>query len=230
MKKPQKFAVFDVDGTIFRSSLFIELVELMIKKGIFPKEMKDEYAKEHQAWWSREGKYEDYVDAMVRAFYKHIAGVYYGDFADIAREVVEKQQDRTYRYTRDLVAKLREDGYYLIAISHSPKTILDFFCPSLGFDKVYGMMFDIDEDDLLTGEVTDKYLILNKANILHRVIEQEGLTLEDSVAVGDTPSDISLFEMVHNPICFNPNNELYKRAKASKWEVVVERKDVVYVI
>jgi len=71
---------------------------------------------------------------------------------------------------------------------------------------------------------------MNKSNILHRVIEQENLTMEDSVAVGDTASDISVLEMVHNPICFNPNNELYKRAKASKWEVVVERKDVVYTI
>ena len=229
-KKQQKFAVFDVDGTIFRSSLFIELVELMVARGIFPQEMKDAYEKEHQAWWNREGSYNDYIDAMITSFYKHIAGVYYGDFADISKEVVERQKHRTYRYTRDLVAKLKEDGYYLIAISHSPKTILDFFCPSLGFDKVYGMMFDIDEDDLLTGDVKDKYLIMNKANILHRVIEKENLTLQDSVAVGDTAGDISVLEMVHNPICFNPNSELYARARASAWEVVVERKDVVYTI
>jgi len=228
MKKKQKFAVFDVDGTIFRSSLFIELVELMIEREVFPKEMKDEYSKEHKAWWERKGTYNDYIDAMVKAFSRHVAEVYYGDFADLSREVVEQQKNRTYRYTRDLVKKLKEDGYYLIAISHSPKTILDFFCPALGFDKTYGMMYDIDEDDLLTGEVKDRYLILNKANILHRVIEQENLTMEGSVAVGDTAGDISMLEMVHNPICFNPNSELYKRARASKWEVVVERKDVVY--
>jgi len=229
-KKPQKFAVFDVDGTIFRSSLFIELVELMVAREIFPSAMKEAYEKEHKAWWNREGTYNDYIDAMITSFYTHIEGVHYGDFADLSREVVERQSHRTYRYTRDLVAKLKEDGYYLIAISHSPKTILDFFCPSLGFDKVYGMMFDIDENDELTGEVKDKYLILNKANILHRVIEKENLTMVDSVAVGDTAGDISVLEMVQNPICFNPNSELYKRAKASKWEVVVERKDVVYMI
>jgi phosphoserine phosphatase len=228
MQKQRKVAVFDVDGTIFRSSLFIELVERMVEKGVFNPAIRDEYTKEHDAWWNREGTYKAYIDAMVAAFYKHIVGVKYGDFADISREVVDKQQHRTYRYTRDLVKKLKEDGYYLVAISHSPKTILDYFCPGLGFDKTYGMMFNLDEHDAFTGEVMDKYLIMNKANVLHRVIEKENLTLEDSVAVGDTETDISLFEMVENPICFNPNAGLYERAKAGKWEVVVERKDVVY--
>ena len=229
-KVQQKFAVFDVDGTIFRSSLFVELVEHMISRGIFPMEMKQAYIKEYHAWWNREGTYNAYIEAMIDAFHAHIKGVYYGDFADVSRAVVQQQQHRTYRYTRDLVKKLKEDGYYLVAISHSPKTILDFFCPNLGFDKVYGMMFDIDENGLLTGTVKDKYLIMNKANILHRVIEKENLTLQDSVAVGDTAGDIPVLEMVHNPICFNPNSELYARAKASGWEVVVERKDVVYTI
>lgn len=228
--KKRKFAVFDVDGTIFRSSLFVELVELMIARGIVPAEMRLAYAKEHEAWWNRTGTYKAYLDAMVNAFYVYIKGVHYGDFADLSREIVEQQHGRTYRYTRDLVAKLREDGYYLVAISHSPKTILDFFCPGLGFDKVYGMVFEIDAEDRLTGKVEDKYLIQNKANILHRVIDKEYLLMEGSVAVGDTESDIPMFEMVENPICFNPSHALYKRAKLSGWEVVVERKDVIYTL
>ena len=31
-------ACFDIDGTIFRSSLLIELVEQLIKEGVFPRE------------------------------------------------------------------------------------------------------------------------------------------------------------------------------------------------
>ena len=33
---PRKVAVFDVDGTIFRSSLLIQLVERLIADGLFP--------------------------------------------------------------------------------------------------------------------------------------------------------------------------------------------------
>jgi phosphoserine phosphatase len=37
-----------------------------------------------------------------------------------------------------------------------------------------------------------------------------------------------MLEMVERSICFNPNSALYKQAQVRGWEVVVERKDVVY--
>ncbi|MFP4022372.1 MAG: hypothetical protein ACLFTS_00805, partial [Candidatus Paceibacterota bacterium] len=49
-----------------------------------------------------------------------------------------------------------------------------------------------------------------------------------SVGVGDTEGDISFLEMVDHPLCFNPNKNLYRHALISDWNVVVERKDVIY--
>ena len=71
-------------------------------------------------------------------------------------------------------------------------------------------------------------LISDKAKVLQRVIDKEGLTLEDSIAVGDSEGDITLMKMVQKPICFNPNARLYAQAKRHGWTVVVERKDVIY--
>lgn len=222
-------AFFDVDGTIFRSSLFIELVEQMIKEELFPASARDHYHEEHRAWLEREGNYEDYINAMVESFYAHIKGVHYGDFADVGRRVVALQSKRVYRYTRDLVKELKSQGYFLIAISQSPKTILDEFCSQYGFDSVYGRIYEIGPQDRFTGEVTDIHLIKNKANIVKRVFDKNPeFTRAGSIAVGDTEGDISLLEMVERPICFNPNQALYTQAKRSGWEVVVERKDVIY--
>lgn len=229
-KEQQKVAVFDVDGTIFRSSLLIEVVEACIRSGLFPQSAKDAYKYEHDAWVNREGDYHAYIMAVVECFMTHIKGVFYGDFAELARKTVDEQQLKTYRYTRDLVKQLKKDGYFLLAISHSPKTILDMFCPDLGFDKVYGMIYEIGPSDKFTGEVTDPAFILNKAGVLKRAVEKSGLSLDDSIGVGDTESDISFLELVDNPICFNPNSGLYQIAKTRKWKVVVERKDVIYEI
>jgi HAD superfamily hydrolase (TIGR01490 family) len=226
--KKHKFAVFDIDGTIFRSSLLIQLVERLIEREVFHSGVRDGYSQEYNNWVDRNGDYEDYIDAVVRVFRENIKGVYYGDFADVAREVVAEQSKRTYKYTRDLIANLKTKGYYLLAISHSPKTILDEFCTTLGFDKVYGMIYEIGPTDKLTGEIADEHIILNKANILKRAIAQEGLDIEDSIGVGDTEGDIPMLEMVERSICFNPNSALYKQAQVRGWEVVVERKDVVY--
>lgn len=224
----QKVAVFDVDGTIFRSSLLIQLVNTLIEKGAFPKDAEAVYIQEEERWLNREGEYQEYIEAVIRAFRAHLKGMHYGMLADAAEELVESQWKRTYRYTRELLKELKADGHFLLAVSHSPKTVLDKFCPRLGFDKVYGIVYEIGPQDCFTGGVAEEHLIYNKANILKRAVEKENLTLEDSVGVGDTESDVSFLEMVAKPICFNPNMKLYRYGKRMGWKVVVERKDVVY--
>lgn len=230
MEKQKKVAIFDVDGTIFRSSLLIELVEIMIEKGFFPVSVRADYERERKHWLDRKGDYDSYILAVVKVFIANIKGVPYQGFDDACTEVIRRHKDKNYRFTRDLLKDLKKNGYYLLAISHSPKTILDKFCIPLGFDKVYGRIYETGPTEQLTGIVTDEHLISNKANIVRRAVLKEKLTLEDSVGVGDTESDVPFLEMVTKPICFNPNSKLYKQAKRLGWRVVVERKDVVYEI
>ena len=228
MQKPQKVAVFDIDGTIFRSSFLIELSEAMVKEGLFPKSARTEYEREHRKWFEREGGYQNYIDSVVYAFVKHLKGVHYGDFRDAAKQVVAAHEKQVYRYTRDLVPELKKKGFFLLAISQSPKAVLDGFCKKMGFDKVYGRLYELGPNDRFTGVVIDEHIIGNKGNVLRRAIEKENLTLKGSIGVGDTEGDIAFLEMVENPICFNPNKKLYKTAKRMGWKVVVERKDVIY--
>ena len=226
MKK--KVAMFDVDGTIFRSSLLIELVDGLIEEGVFPSKSIKMYSQEQQAWKDRKGSYEDYILAVVQTFHKYIKGVDFKIFSHVCEKTVLANKDQVYRYTRDLVKELKNKGYFLLAISHSPKGMLDAFCEELGFDKVYGRFYELGPEDKFTGDVVDLHLIANKANIVKRAVEKENLTLKNSVAVGDTESDIPMLELVEHPICFNPNNNLFRHAKRNGWRVVVERKDVIY--
>lgn len=223
-------AIFDIDGTIFRSSLLIELVSQFIKDGVLPASANKLYVKQYEAWLDRSGNYDDYINAVISVFNKYIKGLKYSDFERASKEVVHIHQNRVYKYTRDLIKKLKKGGYYLLAVSQSPKGTLDVFCKKLGFNKVYGRFYELGPDDMFTGEVTDVHLITNKANIVKRVLEKENLSLENSIGVGDTEGDISFLEMVENPICFNPNAKLYRIAKINKWKVVIERKDVIYEI
>lgn len=226
----QKVAFFDVDGTIFRSSLLIELVEGLIAAEVFPVNARDDFARSKLAWENREGTYETYINDLVRTFMKHLKGKKYGDVLDVGRVVVEEQQKKTYRYTVELLEKLRKQNYYIVAISQSPKMILDLFCEHYHFDKVYGRIYELGPLDCFTGKVTGEELIMDKRNIVLRVLENEDFTTEASVAVGDSEGDISMLDMVAMPICFNPNNTLFQHAKKMGWKVVVERKDVIYEI
>jgi len=225
----KKLAFFDIDGTLFRSSLFVELVNELIDRKVFPSASKKDFETEYNTWIHRQGSYEDYVDAMVRTFRKNIKGVHYGEVADISRFIAENRGHKVYRYTRDLITSLKKEGYILVAVSQSPKTILDEFCTQYNFDKVYGRIYEIGPQDRFTGVVTDEHWIENKANIIKRVLDSDpDFTLKESIAVGDTEGDIPLLETVEQAICFNPNQSLYNHAKRMNWKVVVERKDVIY--
>lgn len=224
----RKVAFFDVDGTLFRSSLVVELVERLIDAGVFPKEARETYHDHFVSWKNRSGPYEEYINALVCAFMTHIKGTHYGDVVDIGREVVASQGNHVYRYTRDLVHHLKDEGYYLVAISQSPKLILDDFCKAHGFDKVYGRIYEIGPQDRFTGAMEELHLIENKANIVKRVFSQEGLTRDGSIGVGDTEGDIPLLETVETAICFNPTKKLYEHAVRNRWKVVVERKDAIF--
>lgn len=228
IQAPRKVAVFDIDGTIFRSSLLLELVYALVRKGIFPADTSAAFERQRDDWLNRQGSYEDYIEAAVEKFLKEIKGISYEEVTYIAGEVVEAKKGRVYRYTRDLLRELKGQGYYLLAISHSPKLIVDAFGYEMGFDKVYGTICEIGPNECFTGLIEDKELIFNKHAVLQRALRKENLTLEGSVAVGDTESDITMLEMVERPIAFNPNAKLHKHAKVRQWEVVVERKDVVY--
>lgn len=226
----RKIAIFDIDGTVFRSSLALELIERLIERGVFPQEEKASYEEEYNRWVERRGDYKSYIDKVASVFHRRIKGVPYQVVADIAGEIIEEQRHHVYRYTRDLVHELKRKGFYLLAISRSPKFIVDGFAHEAGFDKSYGMFFTSGASGNFTGEVEDKDIIENKSAIVQRVVRKENLTLEGSIGVGDTEYDIQMLEMVEHPIAFNPNRELYTHAKRRGWKIVVERKDVIYEI
>lgn len=227
---PRKVAIFDIDGTIFRSSLLTELVEALLQEKILPARMKRSYENAYREWLDRKGAYQTYVDALVRAYLKYVKGVRYADFEPVARRVVAFHKNRVYRYTRDLLRDLKKKRYYLLAISHSPKDMVHEFARAQGFDRFYGTVYEVDFKGLFTGKALHLDFIYDKARVLAHVVAEHGLTLKGSVGVGDTESDIPFLKMVDHPICFNPNTGLYAHAKRHGWKVVVERKDVVYTL
>ncbi|MBI5220997.1 MAG: HAD family phosphatase [Candidatus Liptonbacteria bacterium] len=224
----RKLAIFDIDGTIFRSSLLIELTNALAAEGIFRPSASRAYERARKKWLDRQGEYEDYITSVIVSFRKNLKGVAYDDFLRVAQQVVTVHQNRVYQFTRDLVRNLKQKGYWLAAISHSPKAIVGPFAKRLGFDKTYGILYELDGAHKFTGRAMYEDLIYDKAKIVQRILEKETVTLKGSVGVGDTESDISFLRLVNRPICFNPNRKLYAAAKRADWRIVIERKDLIY--
>ncbi len=226
--KKTKVAIFDIDGTIFRNSLLVELHWKMVKEGIIPRSATKELDRRYWNWITRKGTYDDYLQEVIDSFNEFVKGVPTKTIQRLAREVVKVQSNIVYRYTRALVGRLRKT-HLLVAISGSPQIVVGEFARAWKFDYYIGTQHRIRDSKFTEGNIW--VASENKQEALRRLQEQHGFTLgRGSVGVGDTESDIKILEIVDLPICFNPTARLFAAAQKHNWLTVIERKDVTYAL
>jgi HAD superfamily hydrolase (TIGR01490 family) len=220
-------AVFDVDGTLFRRGLLPALTRRLVNEGVFSERVREELSEDYYAWVERRGSYDTYDRLVMDLFLRELEGVSVAELRRCARIEVQTHGRRVHIYTRDVALRLREAGYQLIAISGSPQEILDLFLKPLGFDRAWGTVLAQDDQGCYTGEVLEDPF-KNKRRVLEGFVREAGVSLEGSVGMGDTLSDVGFLELVGIPIAFNPNRDLFDGARERGWPIVVERKDVIY--
>ena len=224
----KKFAAFDIDGTIIRWQLYHAVSDALIKEGHFKASDFQHVKEARMAWKQRKHThaYVEYENALVKAYSKAIVHVSYEDFIKTVDKSFGEYKEQTYNYTQNLIKKLQKSGYLLFAISASQAELIERFAAYYGFDGWAGSIYHL-QNGKFTGE---EYILKRdeKPKQLHKLVTKHGATYKDSIAVGDSPSDIPMLEAVENPIVFNPTHELLEHARAAQWKIVVERKNVVY--
>lgn len=222
----EPLAVFDVDGTLFRRGLLPALTRRLVDEGVFPERVRNELSKDYYAWVERRGSYEAYDRLVVQLFLRELRGVPVAELQRCAEIEVKAHGRRLHIYTRDLALRLKQSGYYLIAISGSPAEILEIFLKPLSFERAWGTVL-AQEEGVYTGELLHDPFA-DKRRVLEGFLQEAGVDLKDSIGVGDTLSDVGFLELVETPIVFNPNRSLFEVAIQQEWPIVVERKDLIY--
>jgi len=223
----KKFAVFDIDGTLIRWQLYHSLTDHLAAHGFIAKE--DYRAmKNARMDWKRRAKadaFSKYERNVIRMFDLALKKVSPEELEIAAQAVFDEYKDQAYNYTRDLLHELKEAGYFLIAISGSPAEVVSKVATYYGFDDWRGTTH-YSKNGRFTG--AKRVVAYHKDMILQDLIDKNGLELEGSVGIGDSKSDIPLLEIVQRPIAFNPEVNLYEYARERGWDIVIERKNVIY--
>ena len=221
----KKFAVFDIDGTIFRWQLYHELFDELYRQGHLREEAVVPVFAARDAWRNRKGSFGDYELTLVQAMEAGIIGLEEAVLVDAADTIITDQGDRIYHYTTELLRSLRAQGYTILAISGSQQQVVDKFAALYDISIVHGRQHTV-----VDGIITDKGPMVygHKAEILKKLVDEHGLDWDNSYAIGDTSSDADMLELVTHPIAFNPDKKLYERARKEGWKIVVERKNIIY--
>lgn len=228
--KKTRLAIFDVDGTIFRKNLHFVLIKELVFRKIFPREVKNILVDIYADWLEHEGTYEKYRTSLVDLYAQHIKGCSKEDVVNASKEVIYFHEKRTYLFAENLIKKLKEENYCIIAISGSPSEVVEEYNRKhLKFDKVFGSSYELDENGFYTGKAIFEPT-KNKGEIARKFAAENNIDFEDSYGIGDTESDASFLDLVEHPIVFNPNQNLKKIAEEKNWKIMVEKKDVIYEI
>lgn len=227
--KKRRLAIFDIDGTIYRWSLFLEVVDGLVEEGIFPKKAHDEINQEYILWLNRKLHYNVYLEKAVETFFKYLKGSKFTDVKGVSKKIINLKKDRVYAFTRDLIKELKKKNYYLLVMSGSPLFIVEEFARSFGFHSWYGSLYEIN-NGIFTGRDENRDTVFRKGRVLDAFLAGSDaiFDLKNSIAIGDSPSDIPILERVGKPIAFDPDKDLLKYAKKKGWKIIIERKDVVY--
>ncbi len=226
-REGQKFAVFDIDGTLIRWQLYHAITDKLGKLGYLPEGSLERLHAMRMDWKNRNNidAYHHYEAEMVTVFQNALANIPVEAYGAAVDAVFATYKDQVYTYTRELIAQLKQEGYLIFAISGSPQDVLEKMGGHYGFDDVVGPRYE-QKDGSFTGQITLAHT--RKGEILQELVKKHGATWQGSIAVGDSPSDVAMLELVEKPIAFNPTGDLYELARQKSWPIVVERKNVVY--
>lgn len=225
-KRP--FAVFDIDGTVIRWQLYHALADELARTGhLDPKGF--EKVRQARMMWknrARETSFEDYEQTLVALIDEAITGITTIDLEAACRRVIDVYKDQVYTFTRDLIRDLQSKNYLLFAISASQEQIVGLIAEYYGFDDFGGSHYEV-KGGYFTGR---KELLLSEAKpkFLKQLVAKHDADWQGSYAVGDSDGDIPMLSAVENPIAFNPTKKLFRHAAEQGWNVVVERKNMVY--
>ncbi|HET9721432.1 MAG TPA: HAD-IB family phosphatase [Candidatus Saccharimonadales bacterium] len=227
MAQGRKFAVFDIDGTLIRWQLYHAVVDNLIKNNVIEGDRFESIRGARMDWKRRApgASFRSYELHVIQAYEQSLAKITPAQLISSFNEVFEEYKDQVYTYTRDLIAKLKKKEYLLLAISGSQSEIVELISGYYGFDGFVGTEYKF-KDDIFTGQKIIHAHYKDKA--LKTLVKRFEVNWNDSLAVGDSKSDIAMLELVKRPIAFNPEKELFEHAREKGWKIVIERKNMVY--
>lgn len=235
-RKPEKpqyrenrpIAVFDLDGTLIREQLLVLLSKECFELQIFRRVAEVVFKSVRLKHRDRKISFEDYDRQIIEIFTQRVKGKLRSDVQMAAEQVFDKHRDWLYRFTKALLEETTK-SHERITITGAMLETVSLLAPYWGMEHAYATELEVDTDGRYTG-ATKALPVRDKRAALLSHLERHGGTLEGSIAIGDTLSDMPMLQTVERPIVFNPDDKLAAFADRHGWPTVIERKDCIYVI
>lgn len=144
------------------------------------------------------------------------------DIDELAERLfVQKIVGRIYPEMRELVRAHMARGHTVVLSSSALTVQVEPVARFLGIENVLSNKFELDENGLLTGEVTRPIIWgPGKARAVQKFAAEHGVDLSKSYFYADGDEDVALMYLVGNPRPTNPGGKLAAVAAKRGWPVL----------
>ena len=196
-RKSKRLVFFDMDSTL----VDMEIIDEMARRaGVFK-----EVARITEK--ARRGDL-DFEEALIQRV-ALLKGLKTEELEEIRQEM------RLSEGAEDLVGTLKRLGYKLGVVSGGFHYFTDFLKERLGLDFAFANRLEV-KNGALTGRVLGEILgNTEKARIVNQVAEQEGVLLDQTVAIGDGANDILMLGQAGLGIAYNAKEKVERMANMS---------------
>lgn len=209
-----KLAIFDFDGTIYKKETFNLLMEHLKK---FPKRYKKFYRTILPIYVGYKIKLipeKKMKNKLMYHYTQALDGFIESDITAFFNDVFVSMQDD---FNHEVIQRMKEHqqtGYITLIVSGA-------FTPLLkAVDRTYPVDKIIGTDIPLLGQAIDHVHAERKVDLIQEMFQSEKIDWQESFAYGDSISDLSVLELVGNPVAVVPDEKLEKISRERNWEIM----------
>lgn len=221
-----KVAVLDVDGTLLPGALGVELLQLLIRRDMCDPNAARRVLETLADFRVGQIDFETMATRAYADFARALAGRSCAQVESVARELWTERRAALFGFVPRLLELLRAHGYHTMLISGSPIEMVALVAETLDIPEAHGALFCRNEGHYTGMVELSSGMPGRKAEIFAAATSGYELQHARCFAMGDTLTDVSLFEHVGLPLAFEPSPELDELARARGW-AIASRVDVV---
>lgn len=217
----EKVAFFDIDGTLYNGNLGLDVGKYLVGLRLISRMV--------------------LLRAVFWGFLYKLRLISYDKFGILGMSLLEdvlsgKEVERVLRVVEDfyeitdlnlnkkvlgLLQDLKDKDFFIVLVTGEPDFLMRPFIAKVGADTSITTELELDKKGNFTGKILDN-LSTNKGKYeaFKRFVEKEGVSLTESVAVGDSEGDLGMLEACGRAVCVNPTKRLREVALEKSWEIV----------
>jgi|SRR5690625_4151015 len=217
-----KIAIFDFDGTIYKKETFYLMMDhlktyptLNVYNKFYRSILPIYIAYKLKMYPETKTKKQ-----MMEQYLKALSGLTESQLNTFFTEAANKMRNDFNNKVLSRMDQHSQDGVYNMVVSGTFTPLLIAVMKSFPIDKIIGTKIPL-QHGTIASDVKINHIQANlKNDAIHAALSDKQIDWANSFAYGDSFSDLSVLELVGNPVAVQPDEKLKAVALERQWEIL----------